>query len=149
MTDHFTKRNNNATGRDELGGPSPVSTRVAVQHNQDEVSHLYSTSATATSVDSILSQITDSSTLSSQIASTSSEARTHAIKSSVDPAPPKASHQGHVGNVGTVVSEADVPKEWGPKFLDVEKAQADRFMGYMVLIFAVTMVGIIGIGWWK
>lgn len=133
----------------ELGGPSPVSTRVAIQHNQDQVSHLHSTFKIATSIDSILSQITDLSTLPSQIASTSLEAPVDAIESSANPAPPKASHQGHDRNVGTVVSEADVPKEWGPKFLDVEKARADRFMGYMVLVFVVTMVGIIGIGWWR
>lgn len=68
---------------------------------------------------------------------------------SIQPTTPPNSHQGHIENVRTVVSEDDVPKEWGSKFLDVDKAQKDRFIGYMVVVFAATIIIIIGIGWWR
>lgn len=148
MAIRFTTESINATTIEDSSGPLPFSNRVAIQRNQDETPHLDTTLVTTTIIDTVLSQITFT-TPSSQTALTSIEALINAIESSMKPASPKASHQGHIGNVGTVVSEADVPKEWGPKFLDVERAQANKFMGYMVLIFAATMVGIIGIGWWK
>jgi hypothetical protein len=52
----------------------------------------------------------------------------------------------HITQIGTVVSESEIPKAWAPKFLDVEKAQLNVFLGCAALLFIVTIVGIVGTG---
>jgi hypothetical protein len=53
----------------------------------------------------------------------------------------------HVTRVGTVVTESEIPNAWAPKSLDVERVQQATFLGCVGLVFVVTMIGIIGIGW--
>ncbi|OAL03846.1 hypothetical protein IQ06DRAFT_366528 [Phaeosphaeriaceae sp. SRC1lsM3a] len=148
---NFIKQDSaNGNRVDELDSSSLASTKVAIQDDQHEIPHLHTTLGTTTTTGKLFSQETDPTTTLSRAVSTSFQTSIDAITKSIQPTTSPNSHQeGHIENVGTVVSEDDVPKEWGSEFLGVDKAQKDRFIGYMVVVFAATIIIIIGIGWWR
>jgi hypothetical protein len=103
---------------------------IVVITNAAQVQHHSSTSSPSQP-----SQLLSNASITT-VATTTSSARTLST----------SSKQWHITQVGTVVSGSEIPKAWAPKFLDVEKAKLDIFLGCAALVFVVTIVGIVGSG---
>jgi hypothetical protein len=144
MASHQQKRDLSKTARQPRAGTmtaasSTASTSIVGSSQVDSVLP-YTTFVTATLTDSIpLQQPTSTPALSHSL-QLSSNSSLHASASS--------SHKSSA-SIHHVPSEADVPEKWGPKDLDVEKHRQYKFMGGIALICVITVVGIIGIGWWR
>jgi hypothetical protein len=127
---------------------SPVTASVSAIDSSQDKSHAPSTNlGTATE----LAQPQDASITpsSSQTSLNNSRSSIGAVTGSSSPNASESSHHWHAVHVGTVVSETEVPKAWASKFLEAERVRQEIFVGSMALVFVVTMIGIVGIGWWR
>jgi hypothetical protein len=129
---------------------SSATASMSIVDSRQDDSLISSTSiGTATITGTAQPQDATTTPSSSQVLSNSSISSIGASTGSLPPKTSISGHQWHPTKVGTVVSETEIPEAWGPKFLDAERARQERFLGGMALIFVVTILGIVGIGWWR
>ncbi|KAF2829447.1 hypothetical protein CC86DRAFT_368459 [Ophiobolus disseminans] len=120
-----------------------TATPSSVKHSS-EAFHPFTTYIIAVITDPAQLQSSKSAPPLSQITPPS-----HASNASVNNTATSSTKSWNITRVGTVVSEADIPEAWGPRYLQAEHARQTKFLIGMGMIFVFVIVMIVGITWWR